>query len=333
MASRPRITLRELADLAGVSPSTVSRVLNESAESTTKWASAETAERIHALAESTGYAKNPYAASLRTARTGLIGIMVPRLQDYVLATMYEGVDAESTRHGYFSVVTNSLDKENLRGPRIQKLLDRRVDGLILGDARLNDHILDGLKDSEIPIALMNRRSDNVPSATCDDFHGGWMVGNHFANRGYQSFAVISSSPNYSTTADRSSGFRSALAEHGFDISKIRRFEEGYDADSGAIAMRHILDSGAAPRAVFAVNDFSAIGALGVLRERGYRVPEEIAIAGFNDTPLAAGVGLTTVRSPMHEVGVQAFQLLYRLLQGENVESVRLKPSMVVRTSA
>lgn len=333
MLAGRRITLKQLAADLGVNTSTVSRVLNDPAGVDTRWASPATARRIIDYAQATGYRKNPHAASLRTDRSGLVGVVVPRLQDYILATMYEGVEAAAAKRGMFAVVANSLDDPELRKLRTQQLLDRFVEGLILGDARINDELVVSLREREIPTVLMNRTSEGIPSATCDDYDGGYQIGEHFARMQYDTIDIISGKLAFSTSRDRAAGFKAALKHAGFDTDTIRTVVRGYDAQSGARAMEEILASDRRPRAVFAVNDFSAIGALGALRAQRIRVPEEMALAGFNDTPLAAGVSLTTARSPMHEIGFEAFGLLMRVLDGEKPHSLKLKPALVVRDTA
>src|SRR4051812_4968858 len=129
MGTGTAVTLKALAEELGLNASTVSRVLNDPEGLNSRWASQATRERIFALAEERGYRKNPYAASLRTAKSQMVGVVVPRLQDYVLATIYEGIDEAATEHGYFTVVSNSLDEPEAHRAKAEKLLDRRADGL------------------------------------------------------------------------------------------------------------------------------------------------------------------------------------------------------------
>ncbi len=143
------VTLKVLAEELGLNASTVSRVLNDPTGIDSRWASQDTKERIFALAEERGYRKNPYAASLRTAKSQMVGVVVPRLQDYVLATIYEGIDEAATEHGYFTVVSNSLDDPEAHRAKAEKLLDRRADGLILGDATFEDPYLDELAERDV----------------------------------------------------------------------------------------------------------------------------------------------------------------------------------------
>lgn len=333
MGARPAVTLKALAAELGLNPSTVSRVLNDPKGLGSKWASPDTTERIFALAEERGYRKNPYAASLRTAKSHMIGVVVPRLQDYVLATMYEGIDEAASEHGYFTVVSNSLDDPTAHRAKAEKLLDRRADGLIFGDALFEDPFLDELAERGVAFTLVSRRSPGHRSVTCDDYAGGRMVAEHLVASGRRTFGLIAGNPRASTSIDRCAGFLDALAGHGLGVDPERVVPGGFDAPAGSVAAARILAVGPLPEAVFAVNDFAAIGALGVFAREGVTVPEDMALVGFNDTPLAGSVGLTTVRSPMHSIGRQGFEMLMDVLDGRDVESVRLPPELVVRTSA
>jgi LacI family transcriptional regulator, galactose operon repressor len=332
MGNRTPVTLKALAAELGLNASTVSRVLNDPEGIDSGWASPDTKRRIFALAEERGYRKNPYAASLRTAKSHLIGVVVPRLQDYVLATIYEGVDEAATERGYFTVVSNSLDEPAAHRAKAEKLLDRRADGLVFGDATFEDPYLDELAGRGVPFVLVSRRSPPHRSVTCDDRAGGRLVAEHLLASGRRTFGLIAGNPLASTSRDRSAGFLDALAEHGIDVDPAVVVPGGFDALAGSAAATELLARGPLPEAVFAVNDFAAIGALGVFTRRGIRVPEDTALVGFNDTPLAASIGLTTVHSPMHRMGRCGFQMLMDVLDGKDVESVRLAPELVVRTS-
>lgn len=334
VAKRSSVTLRTVAIATGVDVSTVSRVLNSAPQERERWASAETIKRVLGCAEELGYRRNPHAASLRTARTLQVGVVVPRLQDFVLATVYEGIDAAAAEQGYAAFVTNSLDDPVQRKSRIGQLLDRRVDGLILADARTDDPLLGQLRADGVPLVLASRSSGDCPGAFADDAFGGYQAADHLARRGFSDAAVIAG-PEFTSTANlRVDGFRAGLAEHGLDLPAHRIVRTGFDAAAGRAGIEMLLEASSAPSAIFATNDFAAIGAIGALRERGFSVPGDIAIVGYNDTPLAENltVPLTTIRSPMLDIGRAAFALLQQVLSGHRPESVVFRPELIVRSS-
>lgn len=331
--NRPPVTLKAMASELGLSPSTVSRVLNDQAGSDSRWASPETRQRILDMASRLGYIKNPYAESLRTATSRLIGVVVPRLQDYVLATIYEGIDEAATKHGYLAVVANSLDERELHRQRVRKLLDRRVDGFILGDVPFDASTLGELRQSGTPFVLVNRRAPGHSSVTCNDYLGGQLAGEHLIGLGVRKVFLLAGDNRMSTSLDRTAGFADALKEGGVELPSERIAFGGFDAKAGEVATRALLASVGTPEAIFAVNDFAAIGALGVLRERGLSVPSDVKVIGYNDTPLAGGIGLSTVHSQMHEMGRLGLEKLIQKISGQEPTSVQLDPSLIIRSTA
>ncbi|MCQ0017592.1 LacI family transcriptional regulator [Actinomadura madurae] len=165
-------TLRTIAQAAGVDVSTVSRVLNGSAEDAQRAASRETADEIRRWAARLNYRPNPHATSLRTARSNLVGVLVPRLSDLVLATIYEGVEDAAARHGLTTFVMNSHDRPEQQRVRTELALSRRVDGLVFGDAHTDAAFLDEIAERRIPFVLVSRHAGRHPAVTCDDHLGG-----------------------------------------------------------------------------------------------------------------------------------------------------------------
>lgn len=335
--SSPRspMTLRKIADELGVSPSTVSRVLGTPGDDALRWGSAGTVARIRAFAAEHGYSPNPQASSLRTRRSGLIGVLVPRLQDYVLATIYEGIEEAASEAGLSTFVTNSRDVAENQRARTRMMIDRRVDGLIYGDAHLDHLFLDEVHQQGIKFALVSRTAGDYPSATVDDHKGGRLVGQHLADTGRRDVAVLAGLEFASTARDRTGGCLAALSDNGIHVPPERVAYSGFDPAGGRNAIEQILARGPVPDAIFATNDFAAIGAFGVLRDRGIHVPDDVALVGYNDTPLAEGgaVPLTTIRSPMHEMGRHAVGLLLEVLAGRQPDSVVLEPELIIRSSS
>ena len=331
-AGRP--TLRTVAELAGVHVSTVSRVLNRVAGPGVRPASPTTSERIRRIAEHVGYSPNPHATGLRTSRSRLVGVLVPRLVDIVLATIYEGIEEATAAYGFSTFVANTGDDPVAQRQRTEMVLARRVDGMIFGDAYVDGRFLDGIAGRGVPFVLVSRRAGAYPSVTCDDVLGGRLAAEHLLDLGHRRLAVIAGEPYASTGIDRTAGFLQVCAEAGVEVPGPWVVHSRFDTEGGREAMARILAGGEVPTGVFVVNDFAAVGAMGVLRDAGLSVGRDVAVVGFNDVPLAASlpVGLSTVRSPMHEMGVRAARLLMRRLEGEEVASERLTPVLVPRAS-
>lgn len=333
-AGRP--TLATVAALAGVHPSTASRALSASLGDGVRVGSSATVARIRAVAEQVGFARNIHAAGLRTRRTSLAGVLVPRLTDLVLATIYEGIDDEARRHGYQTFVANTSDRDDERASKLAMLLARQVDGIVLGDARVDDDaVIAQLQARKVPFVLVSRRSEGHPSVTCDDRAGGRLAAEHLLGLGHRRVAVVAGEPFASTGIDRLAGFADVLAEAGHPLDPALVVPSRFDVAGGRAATEHLLATpGERPTALFVVNDFAAIGALGALRAAGLTAGRDVAVLGYNDIPLAAELPLplSSIRSPLHEMGREAMALLVAALGGADVSSVALPPTLAARES-
>lgn len=331
--SRPP-TLQGIADDLGLHVSTVARVLNGMREGE-RAASGVTAERIRARAAELDYRPNPHASSLRTRRSNLIGVLVPRLSDIVLATVYEGIEAAAADSGLTAFVANTQDEPAAKRQRMEMMLDRRVDGLILGDADAHDTaLLDELAGREVPFVLVNRTADGYPASACDNYLGGRIAAEHLLSLGHTNVAVIAGLAHASTGIDRPAGFVDRFAESGVDVPADRVVHSGLDSAGGRAAADLLLELADPPTAIFAVNDFAAIGAAGSIRRHGLRVGHDVALIGFNNTALATElhVPLTSIDSVPFEMGRTAVDLLRRRIGGSDVESALTSPTLVVRES-
>lgn len=331
-----RPTLKTIADIAGVHVSTVSRVLSPGLGPGVRSASAATTSKIKDIAREVGFTKNPHAAGLRTSRSNLVGVLVPHLTDIVLATIYEGISDSARDRGYQTFVTNSYDEHQLRIDAMNMLLARRVDGVVIGDALVDDdELLDSLHKREVPFVLVSRRSSDYVSVTCDDVEGGRLAAQHLLDQGHIEVGVVAGQPYSSTSVDRTNGFLEAFRAAGHPVRNDRIIHSTFDVAGGRTATEELIAQHRAPTAIFAVNDFSAIGALGALRAANLSVGTDVAVVGYNDTPLAGElpIPLSSIRSPMREMGSVALALLLDLVSGQSVESVRLAPTLYIRESS
>ncbi|WP_236653574.1 LacI family DNA-binding transcriptional regulator [Streptacidiphilus melanogenes] len=330
------VTLQDLARELGLHVSTVSRVLNGSTGAGARAAAPQTAQRIRELADRLGYRPDPYAASLRTRRSNLLGVLFPRLSEIVVATIYEGIEEEAAEHGLSVFVTNTRDDPDTQRQRIAMVLGRRVDGVVIGDAHLDGAALDHPMLRGTPYVLVNRHAGaEHPAVTCDDLLGGRLAAERLLALGHRDVAVVAGESFASTGADRARGFADRYREAGLPLPAHRVRPCRFDTAGGREAATALLGGpGPRPTALFAVNDLAAIGAMGAARDLGLRLGEDLALVGYNDTPVAAElpVALTTVRSPMAEQGRVAVRELLRTISGGRAESRLLRPELVVRAS-
>ena len=333
-------TLKDIAREAGVSLSTASRVLSRARNGGSVVTPAAT--RVLAVAADLDYEPNLSAASLRTNRTHTLGVLVPNLTDIVLSTIYEGIDARASAAGYQTVVANTLDDPAQQRLRAEKLLQRGVDALLFGDARVDDPFLYELAHRGVPFALVSRCHPPYASATCDDHAGGALVGNHLADLGHREIAIIAGPRHASTGIDRTNSCLTTLKERGVEVAPHRVVNFGFDSESGRSATHQLMSASTKPTAIFAVNDMAAIGVMGALRDLGYTAGRDVAVVGFNDISIAADlpIPLTSVRSPLREMGQTAAGLILDRLQSSTSGSatsepkqIRLHPRLIVRESS
>lgn len=330
----PRVTLREVAERAGVHPSTVSRALSDSGAGQLE---NSTVQRVRAIAASLGYEPNPWARSLRTRRSRTLGLVLPRLSDTVMARIFEAAEDRARESGYQAVTVSSRDEASVQQMLVQRLLDQRVDGLVLGTPRINDPVLERLAADGVPFVLVNRASGQHPGVAADDEVGGLLASRHLLAQGHERIGLIAGPLDVSTAAGRRDGYVRAHEEAGrtLDESLIVQTPD-FTAESGAAAAGCLLGSRrGAPTALFCVNDATAIGAMAAARDLSLRIPEDLAVVGYNDTPLAhlLPVPLSSVSIPLGTMGREAVELLLRLLAGEPVEPIRHAPQLRVRASS
>lgn len=324
------VTLSSLAAELGVHVSTVSRALSD----VPSGVSSAQAERIRRLADERGYRRNVAARALRTGRTQAVGMTVPRLTDVVLATVYQGADEASIAAGYTTLVANTLDQPELRRRRVDLLLARQVDGLLIADSHDDHSLLDHLDAVGLPHVLTLRRLPGRLSVSTDDLLGGRLVAEHLISLGHRKVGLVAGDTRASTGHERSTGFLDACDEAGIEVPASVVVPCSFDVRGGAEATRQVLAADPDVTALFVASDNVAVGALGVLRDSGRVVPDDVALAGYNNLDLAAAlpVPLTSVDSRLVEVGRLAMETMLELLGGGTPESRLLEPRLVVRAS-
>jgi LacI family transcriptional regulator len=182
--------------------------------------------------------------------------------------------------------------------------------------------------------LVSRHAGDYPAVTCDDVLGGRLAAQHLLELGHTTVAVIAGEPYASTGIDRTAGFTETFAAAGLPVGGDYVIHSSFDVTGGRRAAEQLFRRSPAPTAIFAVNDFAAIGALGAIRDHGLTPGTDIAVVGYNDVSVAAElpIPLTTVRSPMREMGRLAVELLIRRFEGDDVSSVRLSPILIPRAT-
>jgi LacI family transcriptional regulator len=325
-----RITILDVAAAAGVSKSTVSRILDERLPRS----DSETANRVRRVAEELGYIRDVSAASLRRGSTMTIGVIVPRLTDTVMAMLYEAIARACHRSGQFAIVATTDDKPDAGREAAETLLNRGVDGLILSTSRLDDDFPEELERRGVNYVLTLRTDGNSPASVGDDQLGGYLATRHLIDLGHRRIGLIAG-PSYASSAvQRLKGYRQALSEAGIPIDVDLIVASTFGIDSGDEAAEKLMALADQPTAIFAVNDNTAIGALSALTRLGLSVPADISLVGYNDIPIVSRlpIPLTSVRVPFDQIASAALDLLADA-RGAIDDRVRIAtPSLIPRKS-
>ncbi|QTG81736.1 substrate-binding domain-containing protein [Arthrobacter crystallopoietes] len=324
------VTMATLAKRVGVHISTVSRALQEPRQHTTN----KTTLIIRELADQLDFQPDATASRLRTRRSRLIGVTVPSLTDPVHATTYEGIDKQALRRGYSTMLSMSANLDDRSPSRANSLIRSRVEGIIIQDTFEGDLLPATLRKRHIPYVMCLRKNDNEVSVAVDDLLGGRLAAEHLAAAGHTEIAIISPDSSVSTGRDRVEGFRRRMLELGTRIDDSRIVPAGFDIASGQRAAETLLDWPKLPTAIFASNDLTAAGIMFRLREAGITIGRDVALVGYNDIEISKHlpVPLTTIASPLHEVGARSLDTLVEAIEGRTPRSLKLTPQLLARES-
>jgi LacI family transcriptional regulator len=324
------VTIVDVARAAGVSKSTVSRVLDERLPRSTS----ATAERVREVAAELGYVRDPLASGLRRVGTSTVGVVVPHLTDTVMAMFYEEVAAAAASRGLFAVVATTDDQPATERVAVESLVRRRVDGLILTTARIDVPTPLGPDGATTPHVLALRTNGTSAASLGDDRLGGHLATRHLLDLGHRRIGLVRG-PRYASSArDRYAGYRDALAEAGLAVDETLLAGDSFSIHAGERAGRALLDRSDRPSAIFAVNDNTAIGVMAAAHALGLRIPQDLSLVGYNDIAIVSRlpVPLTTVRVPFGQIAANALELL-READAAKPRTLVAAPTLIPRASA
>lgn len=333
LPEQSRVTIAQVARLAGVSPTTVSHVLSGK-----RIVGAATRDSVQDAIRTLGYRPNHVARSLRTRRSQMVAVIVPDLTNTYYSVLTRGLADAIVSAAYGTYVCNTDGIEERESGFLQNVVDRGADGIVLASVDAASVGAVGAADSGTPVVCIGGRIDHprVDAVATDDVSGSYAATLHLIGRGAQRIGMIQGPPESGLL--RVEGFFKAMAEAGRAIDDDLLAPGDWTRQGGRDAMRTLMSLPAPPDAVFCANDLTAIGAIDVARELGARVPDDVAIVGFDDVDAATIVTptLTTVRNPAYETGRKAGELLLSRLRGEYKDAGRtvvLECPLVPRESA
>jgi LacI family transcriptional regulator len=329
-------TIKDVAREVGVHPSTVSRALDPARRGRI---GEPVVQRILEAAERLGYRPDTVAASLRSGRSNMVGIIVPDIANPVFSPIISGLESVLSARGYALIVADPQPRRSGDDDIIQRLVARRVDGLVLANVALRDDAVERCVNWQVPVVLVNRAEAEarVPSVVSDDVAGMGLAVAHLLELGHRHILHLAGPQSLSTGSLRRRGFIDAMSAAGLapndeDIEEA----DAFTRDAGHAAARRLLARRPQASAIVAANDLLALGVYEALREMGRRCPQDLSVIGHNDMPLVDLVDppLSTVRISHREMGEQTGELLLDLIEGVRTDAPRVvtAPLLVIRRS-
>lgn len=334
--SNKEVTIYDIAEHLGLSPSTISRGLKGHFT-----VSLKTQKKIISTAEAMGYRTNMFAASLRRKRTNTIGVIIPRLNSFFMSQVIAGMEKVTNEAGYNLIISQSLEDMDKEARNVKTMFANRVDGLLisLAETTTNTDHFNLLMDKSVPVLFFDRvpANDNLPSVVINNELAGYQITRHLIEQGAKNIVHITGNLLRNVYADRLEGYKKALAEHHIPYHKEYILVNDLSESAGIQAAGKIIDLKA--DAVFAANDNCAASCMNELKRLGAKIPQDMVFAGFNNDMISRNVDppLTTINYPGFEMGEIAARNLLDHLEGRSniylTTHVTLKSNLITRLSS
>ena len=337
MRNKKEITIYDIAASLNLSSATVSRGLKDHPA-----IRMETKKKIQEKASEMGYRHNLFASSLRRNRTNTIGVIVPRLNSYFMSSVISGIENVANDAGYNLVISQSLETQRKEIAGIRTMFNSRVDGLLISLASdtEDDVHFKPILDKNIPLIFFDRVLEHplCTSVVIDNYAAGYDLTAHLVGQGCKRIVHITANLKRNVYSERLRGYKQALQDHGLSYEENLLFVNNLSEDACMDAVRSILMTDPLPDGIFCSNDSSAVICIRELKKAGIRVPEQIAVGGFNNEPISTVVepNLTTIHYPGQEMGEVCASILIRKLSTTDhagPERVVLRHRLIVRESS
>src|SRR5216684_2593220 len=329
-----RPTINDIAKRVGLSKASVSRALNGKED-----VDPETRKRVLTLAAEMGYVPSASARALSNGRSNYLGLLVPTLTWPWILEVLRGVAEEIERSGYSLILYTTTDGEDSERAFMSQVVPAgAVDGLALVIPHGMLGYIERLAKGGLPVVVVDDRGHypDLPTVATTNVEGGRSATHHLIEQGRRRIAMLNGPHDFGCNRDRLKGYKSALQEAGIEVDPRRVTDSDFKEEGGMSAMTRLLAADPRLDAVFAANDVMAFGAMRALRNAGRRVPDDVAVVGFDDIPASAMTHppLTTVRQPLYEMGRTAASMVMAAVRGESIaKRTELPTSLVVRDSS
>ncbi|KQL35114.1 LacI family DNA-binding transcriptional regulator [Psychrobacillus sp. FJAT-21963] len=327
-----KLTIKDIAREAGVSITTVSRVLNNKEEGMSK----ETREKVLAVMQEANFQPNKLARGLVTKRSSMLGLIVPNISNPFFPELCRGAEDEANKRNYSLIICNSDDQLQKEENYLRLLKEQQVDGILLSSKnRLSQTSKVLLQSGKVPYVLFDRgeEANKQSGVFLDNERGGYLAGKHLTDLGHTQIACMTGPSEILNSQQRLSGFQRALMEASIEIPPSLILVGGFQMDKAYQVAKEFLNNNTVT-AIFAANDLMACGIYQAAHEIGIQIPEQLSIVGFDDISLVSALipKLTTVRQDTYGMGRKAIELLINEIEKKESEAIVFEPTLIVRES-
>lgn len=332
-----QITIKDIARILGISPSTVSRALKDHPD-----INVDTKKAVNELAGKLKYRPNAVALSLKNSRSSTIGVIIPEIVHYFFSSVISGIEDVASKKGFTVIICQSNESYEREVANARTLLSHRVDGILVSVSKEThsfDHLLE-LQEGGIPLVFFDRIAPEISAdqVVINDMEASCLATRHLIETGRKRIAHFAGPQNLLIGRERLQGYLNALAEAGLPVDN-RLIIEADNYERARNAVIKMLDEGIVPDGIFAVNDLTAIGAMQTIQKRGYLIPKDISIVGFSDGRLSGITDphLSSVDQHGYEMGTTAAEILFRRILSAEEEFIPetkvLTADLIVRGSS
>ncbi len=327
------VTIKDVAKMAGVSTSTVSRAISGKIP-----VDKETIDKVMKAVKALDYEPNALAKGLKEGKTNTIALIIPNIGNPLFPPLAKGVEEVARKNGYTVILCNTEDNLDIEKKYIDKMNKRLVDGFIIATAvDGSDHIL-SMRDEGVPVVLLIRHmGDSVDAVILDNFKGAYDAVTYLCNREHKKIAIINGRLELTLYKERFNGYLKALEDAELPMDNSLILDDSIGAGNGYDVTVNLLEKGIIPDAIFATTDLRALGAIRAIKDFGYKVPEDISVIGFDNVEFSELMDpqLTTVAQPLYSMGSLAMEKLIKIMNTKTIDKVsidKINPELILRKS-
>ena len=316
------ITLKMVAESAGVSVNTASRAINSKPD-----INEETKKRVLQVAQELGYVRNATAVALRTRKTGTIGVVIADNRNPFYAELLNGIEVAAREKNYHIILANTQRDYKKEEEAINLLLTKRVDGLLITPVQDKDEDIKNLLDANIPFVVVGRDFENIEidAVFNDEVKGGFLATEYLIKKGHKRIALIDGFLYKSPAKGRLEGYKKALNKYRISLDESLISVGDINIEDGYERTKQMLEKNLEFTAIFTYNDMMAFGSMQAIKEKGLRIPEDIGLVGYDDIQFSSLISpsLTTIRLKKQELGIESVKLLFSRINREHKKTKKI----------